>query len=105
MRAVFVGFLAMASLFSTQAQAYCSEPNPPSRYSKPDKPEPPDRPYCAAARSCSQWEVNSYKSEIEEYNDDLEQYQSDVEGYVRKLKAYVDEALEYAQCEVRDLDR
>ena len=98
-------FAAGIALFSAPAAlAYCSEPSPPSRYSKPEKPEPPSRPYCAASRSCSDWQVRSYNSELEQYQSDLREYQSDVEDYVRKLKTYVDDAVEYAKCEIRDLD-
>lgn len=94
----------IALVFAPASWAYCSEPSPPSRYSKPDKPEPPSRPYCAATQSCSEWQVRSYNSELEQYRSDLREYESDVEDYVRKLKAYVDDAVEYAKCEIRDLD-
>ena len=90
--------------FAPVALAYCSEPDPPSRYSKPEKPEPPTRPYCAATQSCSEWQVRSYNSELDQYRSDLREYESDVEDYIRKLKSYVDEAVEYAKCESRDLD-
>ncbi len=85
------------------AAAYCSEPSPPSRYSKPERPEAPDRPYCAAMQNCSQWEIDRYNSELRTYKSELAAYQDEIETYVRKLKAYVDDAVEYAQCEVRSI--
>lgn len=66
--------------FAPVAWAYCSEPDPPSRCSKPEKPEPPTRPYCAATQSCSEWQVSSYNSELDQYRSDRREYESDVEG-------------------------
>lgn len=89
---------------ASSALAYCSEPDAPSSYAKPRKPTPPTRPYCAATRSCSDWEVSSYNSQLQTYQHELDRYEAAVQRYVRQLKDYVDEALEYAKCEIRDLE-
>lgn len=88
--------------------AFCSSPyapEPPSTYQRPDKPTVP---YCvntfSNTHTCSEYEIASY-------NDALRQYQYDIEEYIRKLKNYVSEAegfasgaVDYANCEIRNLD-
>ena len=85
-----------AVLSSNLAMAYCYEPSAP--YSKPYKPSVP---YCvnewAGTHTCDEWEINNYYSQ-------LESYRSDVEYYIRQLNNYIDEAVEYAECEVSNLE-
>lgn len=67
------------------ASSYCSEPRAPSMYiSKPSKP------YCASSRSCSSWEVSSYKSSVERYYQELEDYADGVNRYVRQANDYIE---------------
>jgi hypothetical protein len=79
-----------------QSAAYCSEPSAP--YSKPIKPTVP---YCvdryAKTHTCDSWEIDSYNSAISSFNYDYDRY-------VRALKTYLDEAVEYAQCELKKLE-
>lgn len=101
--------LAAIVLFSSTASAfYCSEPSPPGRYSKPTKPSPPTVPYCVNeytnTHTCEDWQINSYNREIESYNWQLRMYNSEVEDYIRKLESYVDDAIAYANCEIKSLD-
>jgi hypothetical protein len=101
---VVVGLVVAVSLATGQAQAYCSEPTPPSRFSKPDKPDPPSKPFCASMNNCSQFDVDIYNSSIRNYNFELERYSRDIQDYIRKLNTYIEEAVEYAKCEVRSLE-
>lgn len=71
---------------------YCSQPIAPmlSVYSKPNKP------FCAATRSCSKWEVDQYRSDIDSYYVKLKRYLADVDAF--SVDAY-----DYAKC-MADLD-
>lgn len=64
---------------------FCSQPMAPSLgyISKPSKP------YCAATRTCSEWEVSSYKSEVESYFRKLRRYAEEVDTYYTEAGAYV----------------
>lgn len=80
---------ASAGLFLSSSSAsaysgYCSEPNAPSFYGRK-----PSKPYCAASRSCSKYEVDSYNSEVERYFRQLKQYASDVDRYYNDASAYL----------------
>jgi hypothetical protein len=103
-----IALIALSSAGPAIAVAGCYEPSPPSRYSKPTKPEPPRKPFCAGGytgkNTCNEWEVSSYNSSVRSYNSDMETYQRDVEDYVRKLKQYLEDAQSYAVCEVKSLE-
>ena len=79
--------LAGSTLPVTEAGAaysYCMEPRAPSLFlTKPTKP------YCAASRSCTEWEVSSYRREVESYYRDLEAYAADVDKYYKRAQEYV----------------
>lgn len=98
------GALAIAIAAPVVANAACWQPSPPSQTSKPDKPKPPETPWCAASRSCSQADVDLYNSRARDYEREMERFQRDAEDYAEKLKAYVDQAVEYAQCEMKSLE-
>lgn len=70
---------------------FCMAPRAPFLYAAK-----PSKPYCASSRSCSQWELDSYKRSVESYFNELQQYMVDVDKF-RKL------AYEYAEC-MADLD-
>ena len=78
------------------AQAYCYEPSPPMY-----RPSKPMTPFCVNewnnTHTCDEWQINSYYS-------DLDQYRYEVENYINDLQRYVDDAVDYAQCEIRSLD-
>jgi hypothetical protein len=81
---VLVSFALSSS--ATAAFGYCSKPFAPSDFiSKPSKP------YCAAMRNCSDWEVQSYKSDVESYFRKLKSYLADVDQYY-------EDAYKYAKC-------
>lgn len=93
----FVALLVVSAAMGTgPAMAYCSQPSAP--YSRPSAPTVP---YCVNtwdnSHTCDDWQIDSY-------NQSLRMYRSEVEDYVRALQRYVDEAVEYAQCEIRELE-
>jgi hypothetical protein len=110
LKQIILTCLAGATFFvSASANAfYCSEPSPPGRYSKPTQPTPPSVPYCvneySNTHTCDDWQIDSYNREIENYNWQLKMYSSEVDAYIRKLESYVDDAIEYANCEIKSLD-
>lgn len=65
------------------------------------KPSKPMTPFCVNewnnTHTCDEWQINSYYS-------DLDQYRYEVENYINDLQRYVDDAVDYAQCEIRSLD-
>lgn len=63
---------------------YCSEPSAPSFYARK-----PTKPYCAANRNCSKFDVDSYNSEVDRYFRQLKQYASDVDRYYNGASAYL----------------
>jgi len=103
-----IALIALLSAGPVAAFAGCYEPSAPARYSKPTKPEPPRKPFCAGEytgkNTCSEWEASSYNSSVRSYNSDMEAYQRDVESYIRKLKQYLEETQAYAVCEAKSLD-
>ena len=76
---------------SAVGYGFCMAPRAPFLYAAK-----PSKPYCVSSRSCSQWEIDSYKRSVESYFNDLQQYMTDVDKF-RKL------AYEYAEC-MADLD-
>ena len=64
---------------------FCSQPKAPSAYfTKPTKP------YCAASRNCSSWEVSSYRSQVQSYYSDLESYANDVNRFNRDARLFIE---------------
>ena len=82
--------------YCNMAEAYCMEPSAPNF-----RPEKPLVPWCvneyAGTHTCSEWEINDYYSSVS-------YYKSEVNNYIAQLNAYIDEAVEYAQCEVANLE-
>lgn len=87
---------SIISGFSNVAKAYCTEPSAP--YYKPEKPLVP---WCvneyAGTHTCDEWEIDNYY-------DSINNYKTEVDDYIAQLNAYIDEAVEYAQCEVANLE-
>lgn len=50
----------------------------------------PNKPYCAAARSCSQWEVDSYRRNIDNHIRNLRTYADDVDRYYKSASEYIE---------------
>jgi hypothetical protein len=90
-----LGVLAVTVLSVGSANAvtmrYCSQPMAPTTYLRK-----PDRPFCAASRSCDEADVSSYRSDVERYYRQLRQYATEVDQF------YAD-ATEYVRC-MADLD-
>ena len=73
------------SAAASAAYGFCSAPSAPSAYlSKPNKP------YCFSARSCSSWEINSYKSDVDRYYENLRSYAKQVDNYYNSATKYVE---------------
>lgn len=67
------------------AYGFCSQPFAPSVFlSKPGKP------FCYSSRNCSEWQVNSYKSDVDRYYRDLRQYAGQVDSYYKDATKYVE---------------
>jgi hypothetical protein len=84
--------IMIMGLTSPAAASFCLEPRAPSGLFI----RKPTKPYCAASRSCDEWEVSSYKAEVKRYYQQLEDYASSVDTFRKK-------AAEYVEC-MADLD-
>ena len=99
---------------SSATLSFCFEPRAPSApmvFSRPVKPNPPTKPYCATYGECSQWEIDSYNNDVERYNRDLENYYYERSSFIDELNTYISEAntyakkvYQYAECEINSLD-
>ena len=90
-----VSALLLAPLW---AQASCYKPYM-SAYSEPSPPSRPARPYCAAIKTCLQWEVDKYQRDMENYAEELKRY---VQQVHKAANAYVADAVTYAKCELKE---
>ena len=85
--ALFAAFVAGNLFNSTAASAaygFCMAPRAPSAFlTKPIKP------YCAASRSCSEWQVRSYRNEVDSYFRNLRAFAEDVDEYYSDATDYV----------------
>ena len=88
--------------------AYCSDPfppDPPSNYYRPTKPS---TPYCVNTYSnthtCDEWEIDSYNSQLRTYKNDVDDYIRRLKNYVSEASYFANEAVDYANCEIRGLD-
>lgn len=66
------------------AYGYCSQPNAPSTYLRK-----PSKPYCATNRTCSDWEVTSYRDELDRYFRNLRTYAEEVDSYYSDATDYI----------------
>ena len=100
--------LIVVCLFPGVGAAFCSSPYPPDPPSTFNRPNPPNRPYCLDAFSgthtCDYWEIDSYNAAVQQYNYELEDYLRKLKQYVADAAMFADDALEYAKCEIRDLE-
>lgn len=91
LRSVAIGLLIATTIaIPTGAAAnptrYCSKPFEPTVFiTKPTKP------FCAASRSCSDWEVSNYKREVEDHFRKLKRY-------LVEIDEYYEQAYQYARC-------
>ena len=90
-------FIILFVLRPVQLHAFCSEPSAYLIYT----PSKPSVPWCVNesnnTHTCSEWEIDSYYNALEIYRDDSQEF-------IEDLNRYVDEAVEYAQCRVGELD-
>lgn len=95
-KTIIIAFIALLGAFDAAvAYAYCYEPSPPQY-----EPTKPITPWCvnetAKTHTCDDWIINNYIS-------DMKNYRGEVSQYVDKLNAYIEEAVEYAQCKIDNL--
>lgn len=95
--AVAFGIVVLASSVAGPALA-CFPPSVP--YGKPRKPEPPDKPWCASSKTCTQSDIDQYNRAVDRYNDDLRRFRVEVQNYKQRLEAYLRDAERFAQCEL-----
>ena len=88
---VFSGAVLAANATPAVAST-CIEPRAPSALFM----RKPSKLYCAQSRSCSEWEVGSYKADVRRYYQELEEYAS-------SANAFRKQAAEYIEC-MADLD-
>lgn len=69
---------------ASAAYRFCSQPMAPSAYLRK-----PTKPFCASNRSCSEWEVSSYRDEVDRYFRKLKTYADEVESYYSEATDYV----------------
>ncbi|MFW2349897.1 hypothetical protein [Qipengyuania sp.] len=89
-----LAFLAGSHVAPPDAQAafgYCTQPMAPSAFL-----HKPNKPYCAAARNCSEWDVQRYRNDVDSYYESLRRY-------AREVDDYYDDAARYIKC-MSDLD-
>ena len=77
---------ALAGISGPAQAAYCFEPKAPSLLFI----RKPTKPYCAATQNCSEWEVESYKSDVRRYYSALEEYASEVDRFYKQAAEYVE---------------
>ena len=83
--------LLMTGISDTAQARICIPPTAPFVFiSKPTKP------FCAARRTCSDWEVHSYQ-------DDVERYYKKLKNYLETVDQYQAASYDYAKC-MADLD-
>lgn len=96
MGGAFKGVVLAFIFLGSTAQAYCIEPS-----FWMSTPVPPSVPYCvdtwSRTHTCDDWVIDDYNRAIQYYNDE-------VERFVRELNNYVDDAFEYAQCRMNELE-
>lgn len=106
----FAALIIITALLILPAKvlAYCSTPsapNPPSTFHRPSKPS---APYCvntfSNTHTCSQWEINNYKSELQQYRFNVEDYIRKLKNYVREANRFANETVSYANCEIRNIE-
>lgn len=77
--------VTMSGSSASAAFRFCMEPRAPSAFlSKPSKP------YCAASRTCTSYDVSRYKSEIDTYFRNLKDYAYQVDRYYKSAGEYVE---------------
>jgi hypothetical protein len=77
--------LLVGPAIPASAGSFCMAPHAPSFYSSK-----PSRPYCVTSRSCSSWEVQSYRNSVDGYFRQLEQYASYVSQFNRQSNDYIE---------------
>ncbi len=50
----------------------------------------PHRPFCAASRSCSSWEVDSYRLAVENHFRNLRDYATEVDRFYSRAADYIE---------------
>ena len=103
-----LGIIVLSFFISTHVLAWCSEPMSPSAPSSYSKPSKPSVPFCvnefSNTHTCDDWTINSYNSDLDRYRYEVDDYQRSLQSYVNDAEYFAREALDYANCEIRNLD-
>jgi len=103
-----LGIIVLSLFIPTYALAWCSEPRAPSAPSTYSKPSKPSVPFCvnefSNTHTCDDWTINSYNSDLDRYRYEVDDYQRSLQSFVNDAGDFAREALEYANCEIRNLD-
>lgn len=99
--------LVLALALPTVASAFCTAPlapTPPVTWNKPTKPSVP---YCineyARTHTCSDWEIESYRSDMNRFRNEVSDYIAELQRYISAVNLYADQAVSYAVCEADDV--
>lgn len=65
--------------------SYCSQPSAPTAYLRK-----PDKPFCAASRSCEDYKVSAYRNDVETYFRKLKRYAEEVDTFHSEASDYVE---------------
>ena len=104
----FLMTLIVVCLFPGVGAAFCSPPDPPDSPSTLYRPDPPIPPYCLSpftgTHTCEEWEIDSYNDAVRQYKYELEDYLGKLKQYASDAEEFADAALDYAKCEIRNLE-
>jgi hypothetical protein len=84
--AITFGLLTLVGSTPTEAiSSFCMAPRSPTFYdSKPTKP------FCAALKSCTQYDVDHYKRDVANYFNNLRTYADEVDRHYKKQSEYIE---------------
>lgn len=67
------------------ASSYCSQPMAPTTFLVK-----PMKPYCAWSKSCSQFEVDSYRNDVNRHFEQLKRYSREVNDFYSGASDYIE---------------
>lgn len=79
------------------AHAFCTLPS--IVLHEPSPPIKPEKPFCVAVKTCTQWDVDNYRRDMADYVASLKRYVQEAQDAGNR---YAEDALEYAKCQLRN---
>ena len=83
--AALIGVTLAADSAGATAQSFCMQPTAPTAYISR-----PNRPFCAAARNCSSFDVDMYRGEVQRYFERLRRYANEVDEFHSSAATYIE---------------